>query len=888
LGRDINGEANHIVANIRNATSQRNYEHQLLTIHRLTTDLVQIHDPNILANMILTASTEVLGANASGIFMINLDTKQISKTLTYNLSKEYSERIQQDYQGLPGEDVLKTRQPVHINDTLNNPIYGERIHFMAKYDVHALLILPVIIQDTILGALAIYYNQPHIFELSEIQIGQTLAQTLAIAHQNAKLYQGEQNQRILAEALAQAAAMINSSLELEQVLDLLLEQVMRVIPCRAANIIMLENEKGVIKSHRGYEDFSQYLNIVKNQQLSLKMPNFSKMISTGEACLIADISQDPQWSTLEGGEWIQGYAAIPLKIDRQVVGFLNIDSDQPNYFSEKTVQSLEIFADYASTAIKNARIYENSRQRAEEMEALVTAATAVSKSLDMMQVLQIIAEQMTKVLNVKACAISHYDPELNQVTLLTEHGPSGGKDEAKWVQPYDLAQHPPTRQVLEKNEPIHLHIEDPNLNEGERRFMEEAKVASLLMLPLVTQDRTIGLVELMDMQTGRKFSPREIDLGLSLASHAASAIENANLYRRLQDYAQELERRVEKRTQQLQSATDYLEDILASVPDAIFVLDENQEILRTNQAGEKLRCQAKATGLDLFHPQLLKTLKDGDEPNIHSILEVQGRAYQALSSKMNHNDSQPTKKIIIFRDVTHFRELDQIKTQFVSDVSHELRTPLTNLSLYLGLLTNVEDPQKQNDYMLTLQRETDRLTHLIEDLLTISRLEASRIQFQIRATDINQLVENLVCDRAFFAAQKEILLDFLPAKNLPAALADENMLTQAISNLLTNAINYTLPNGSIHVRTTYPETDWITIEIADTGVGIPAAEIERIFDRFYRGGASQETGAEGTGLGLSISEEIIHRLNGKISLESLPGEGSTFTIWLRTATSDML
>jgi len=436
------------------------------------------------------------------------------------------------------------------------------------------------------------------------------------------------------------------------------------------------------------------------------------------------------------------------------------------------------------------------------------------------------------------------------------------------------------REIINSGEPRLLHINDAILNNEDIRLMRQANIGSLALLPLILQEHVIGLVAISDEKDDHSFSVREITLGLSMASHAAAAIENARLYRQLQEPAIELENRVQRRTRQLQEITEYLEGILISVPEAVFVHNEDHQLVRANPAGEFLRKQAQEIGLDLLAPELLQTLEGDSLPTMQSLIEVQGKSYQMVSSTLDSGDERPGGKIVVFHDVTHFRELDQMKTRFVSDVSHELRTPLTNLTLYLDLLASANDPARQENYIQTLKRETRRLTHLIEDLLTISRLEAGRIQFQIRPIDINPLVETLVSDRIFLTAQKEIRLEFFPTSDLPLAAIDENMLTQAISNLLTNAANYTQPGGSIRVTTSQPEPGWVAIQISDTGVGISPEECTRIFDRFYRGRASHVTGAEGTGLGLAISQEILQQMDGKITFESTPGEGSTFTLWL--------
>jgi len=204
--------------------------------------------------------------------------------------------------------------------------------------------------------------------------------------------------------------------------------------------------------------------------------------------------------------------------------------------------------------------------------------------------------------------------------------------------------------------------------------------------------------------------------------------------------------------------------------------------------------------------------------------------------------------------------------------------------LYLDLLAALDEPGKGTDYVSTLQRETKRLGFLFEDLLTISRLEAGRIHISIKPTNVNKLVADLVTDRMMFASNHKLTLSFHPEEPLPHALADASLLSQAISNLLTNAINYTPSEGGVTISTHLQQADneqWVTIEIHDTGVGISADELSRIFERFYRGSASRETGAPGTGLGLAIAQEIAHRLKGKLSVSSAPGSGSTFTFWLK-------
>ncbi|MCX6030729.1 MAG: hybrid sensor histidine kinase/response regulator [Chloroflexi bacterium] len=247
------------------------------------------------------------------------------------------------------------------------------------------------------------------------------------------------------------------------------------------------------------------------------------------------------------------------------------------------------------------------------------------------------------------------------------------------------------------------------------------------------------------------------------------------------------------------------------------------------------------------------------------------------------------------------KEVDRFKSQFVSNVSHELRTPLANIRMMSHLLERGK-PEKRTYYMATLNREAELLNQLIEDLLYLSRMDLGKTQPALAPVDVNELVAALTGDRAALLAERGLALqtELTPAPS--TVQGDPRMLTQVLTNLMTNAMNYT-PQGTITVSTE-PRTDdgrpmtgdgdhrssvrgrqtWFTFSVHDTGPGIGAEEQAHLFERFYRGDAGRKSGAPGTGLGLAICQEIVQRHGGRITVTSEAGKGSTFTVWLPAAT----
>jgi signal transduction histidine kinase len=228
------------------------------------------------------------------------------------------------------------------------------------------------------------------------------------------------------------------------------------------------------------------------------------------------------------------------------------------------------------------------------------------------------------------------------------------------------------------------------------------------------------------------------------------------------------------------------------------------------------------------------------------------------------------------------KELDQLKSRFVANVSHELRTPLANIKTLLYLLEKGR-LDKRPYYFATLNREADLLQQIIEDLLLLSRLDQGQTQPHLAPVDLNDLLGTLATDRATLFADRGLTLTAELAPGPLIVMADARMLMQVATNLMTNAMNYTQPGGTVTVRTAKQlvrDETWVTFAISDTGPGITPEDRAHLFERFYRGESARQSKAPGTGLGLPICRELVERHGGKITVESEVGRGSTFTVWL--------
>ncbi|MGH2933311.1 MAG: sensor histidine kinase [Gaiellaceae bacterium] len=234
-----------------------------------------------------------------------------------------------------------------------------------------------------------------------------------------------------------------------------------------------------------------------------------------------------------------------------------------------------------------------------------------------------------------------------------------------------------------------------------------------------------------------------------------------------------------------------------------------------------------------------------------------------------------------FRDVTADRRLDRLKSDFVATVSHELRTPLA--AVYGAAMTLAgrdfgEREDLRRELVTQIAEQAERLSSIVDDILLVGRLEAGGLTLEPAPVEPGD-VARAAAEAARIRVGEEMSVELRVADRLPAIETDAGRLRQVLDNLLDNAVKYSPKSDRVDLRVEADDR-WVRFVVADRGVGIPSSELDRIFEKFYRLDPHQTRGVSGTGLGLYVCRELVERMEGRISVESIPGRGSAFTVEL--------
>lgn len=366
---------------------------------------------------------------------------------------------------------------------------------------------------------------------------------------------------------------------------------------------------------------------------------------------------------------------------------------------------------------------------------------------------------------------------------------------------------------------------------------------------------------------------------------------------------------IEQKTKYSEAATlekNKAELIIQSMGDGVIVTDKDQKIVLFNQGAEKIfeTDAKKVLGKHILHyaklfgleKEILDKISDPDfgkkkKDSMNFEIKIMQPTHTVLKvdiAPLRNEKGKVSGTVMVWHDITQQKEIENMKTEFVSMVSHELRTPLTSIKGYAALLNDPklgDVTEKQGRAVEIINKESDRLTFLINDILDLSKLEAGKIKLNLEEVNIEDCIDN--CAALEDVKQKNINFKKRVPKDMPKILADKGKITQVFTNLISNSVKFTKPEGNISIFIHNRKKDnFITIKVKDTGIGIAKKHIPNLFDKFYQVESHLRRNVGGTGLGLPIVKEIITLHNGDISVESKLNQGTTISFTLPKNTGE--
>ena len=574
---------------------------------------------------------------------------------------------------------------------------------------------------------------------------------------------------------------------------------------------------------------------------------------------------------------------MPLQIQGQILGCLNVYAKVRRKFSPEDISLLSVLGDQAALAIHKAQLYEETRAQKEEATKLYGITAHLATTLDVDSVLDQVVAKTIDLLGCDASAVyvhdeargglvvrrgRHLDPAIvRDLVLKPGEGVAGrAYQERRPVSTADRLADPALRYQTDHD-----------------RLIQSAPRA-YLAVPVSVRDEVLGVLVCYYF-AAHQFSAKEAQLLSSLAAHAAIAMDNARHH------------------QAVMLQQNRLSQIFDATSDGMLLVSPAGRVETANRrAGDLLAIKAS----DLVGNELTEVLawhraEGADYRRMFSALRslvqhqedaAEGDLELRSLKRILHWVSQPTRDragehcgyTLTFHDVTHEREVSQMKSDFVSFVTHQLRTPLAGIKWRLELAApEPEVPADAASYIGDAREAAQRLIQLVNELLDISRLERGKLTVSTQPVDLVTMTREVLAETDVLVQERRHRVSVSTGDHpLPAVRADAQLLRQVVMNLVSNAIKYTPEGGAIEVRFER-EGDTLRWSIRDSGIGIPRSSQARLFEKFYRAENVSTLETEGTGLGLYLVRLIMEQLDGRVWCESEEGAGSTFRFTLPLA-----
>ncbi|MGO9138669.1 MAG: ATP-binding protein [Syntrophales bacterium] len=566
----------------------------------------------------------------------------------------------------------------------------------------------------------------------------------------------------------------------------------------------------------------------------------------------------------------------------------------PHKIKELAELIVHLFKMTVELAIQGYTTEKVNREKEEElakMTALMEISIVINSTRYLKQLLKIIMQSAERVMQAEASSVFLIDRQTDELYFEVATGPK--EEEVKKIR-------------LKKDEGIAGWVATTGVSllvpdvSKDPRFAKRVDAEthfitrSILCVPLKVRNQMIGVVQVVNRLGTESFSESETKFLEALASQAAIAIENTNLYEHLEERAEQLNKELKKVNINLAIEKRRIESIVQSMEDAVIAVDRENKIVMANRLAERVfsirseqvinkairDCISKSEVIDNFS----KVSSSKSSLREEVVFKIGGRehVFAAVFAPIIDELGETAGTVAVFRDITESKEIDRMKTDFLNMVSHELRTPLTPIQAYSELIMMRDlDADKIKNYAGIINKETLRLGALIGDLLDLSRIDAGKgLSLSPEEVDFKELLNTVY--NTFKSASAQHKMSITAPEKAEKITVDRNKIIQVMSNLLSNAVKYSPDGGEIHI-TMEDRDNRIYISVSDQGLGMPREVLPIIFEKFYRVDSPAVKKIGGTGIGLSIVKYIVELHNGGITVESEEEKGSTFTFFIPRA-----
>lgn len=818
-------------------------------------------------------------------------------------------------------------------------------HFLENAPgIHSELCVPLRIGGRTIGCINVNSREVDAFSEHDERLLSTLAGQTAVAIENARLYQEALTSAEQRSVLYQASQEIaRSSQDPEQVYIAVHRAASQLMPCDAFVITLAHEEKQEIHGVYLFDHGIRHPGNILRYGEGISW----RVITTGKALSIQDFNQSDDGivrHVFGTGGGARSLLAVPMRSGQEIIGMISAQSYEPGKYTEEDAVLLETLGANAGVAIENARLFDQTRQRVLMQAALNSIITAAARgTIDLDALLNIALDQALATLRLEVGAVwllwqYHGLPRYTArgfianseeiIQLFNEI--STDLTHSNMIKDWEMDDHPTAPAIM--NHGIRSSVIVPLLSGGrhiggivigsavihewpdeEIAFVEGVgrevgSAAEMVRLFNETQARMVELesvyrvsIALRQAQSMDEMLPMLLDEALNaldasigsiwLVEPKGNGLKQAigrGWFREFREVELEQGEGIPGRV--FSTGDIYFSNDLATDP---ITGRKIQGYIPSGWRGVcvPILAEREIIGTIFVAASIPREFSSDNANLLVTIAEIAGNAIHRmrLHEKTEQHAAELETRVVertaeLQSALRKAQEADNLKSEFIANVNHELRTPLTNLVLYYQMLRS-QPSVRTEERMDVIGREIQRLRVLIEDLLNLSRMDLGQISFHMLPDDINKIVQTMANDRHSLAEERRLTLVTDLAPDLPPVMMDENLISQAISNLMTNALHYTPADRKVCIRTFTKQMDgmqWVGMSVQDDGPGIDAEDLPHLFDRFFRGKVGQQSGSPGTGLGLAIVKQVVTRHRGKLEVD--PGKygqrGATFTIWL--------